>query len=78
MKIANVAASEIEEHRRFMTECCCCGSILLFDATPETLEEEFCEHAASQGWHSVETADEIIACACPKCIDEIKQNELEA
>jgi len=76
MKLSNVEIDEITVIAVYVVGCCNCENRLHL-STEDCNVGEVAFKAASQGWHRVETADEITSIACPKCIREIKDNEAD-
>jgi hypothetical protein len=82
MKLENVDVREVGVRTTFQIQCSPCGERFNLDTASQMFINNgnvgnFLEIAARQGWRRVETDDEVTACACPKCIAEIQQNELE-
>ncbi|MCU8013664.1 hypothetical protein [Shewanella sp. SM74] len=79
MKLANIELSEIRVVSVYVITCFMCENQTHFAASEiDASVGDAAAMAASQGWHSYETADESCSVACPRCIKEAQENEVEA
>lgn len=76
MKLDRVDVNEITIQAVYVINCFMCDNTLYIPWTSAAIDAAVA--AASQGWHSYETADEHCSIACPSCIKEAKENEAEA
>jgi len=75
MKLLNVEPTEVEVLTVFAITCFMCTNkhyISGVRAVGDAIDK-----AAEAGWHGYETAAEVCSTACPKCIQEVKENEAE-
>lgn len=79
MKLANVELSEIRITALYVITCFMCEK-KLYLATTDSKDTvgDAADMAAVDGWHSYETAHETCSAACPDCIKEVQENEVEA
>ncbi|MGL4545508.1 MAG: hypothetical protein ACRCUU_08075 [Plesiomonas sp.] len=79
MKLANVELSEIRITALYVITCFMCGKELRMESRTSTATvRNAVDMAAAEGWHSYETAHETCSAACPDCIKEVQENEVEA
>ncbi|WP_338725717.1 hypothetical protein V8687_18390 [Shewanella baltica] len=78
MKLANIELSEIRVVSLYVATCFMCENQLHLAASEiDASVGDAAAMAASQGWHSYETADETCSVACARCIKEAQDNEKE-
>ena len=77
MKLDRVDVNEITIQAVYIINCFMCNNQLHLSAEVGAASDAAVA-AASQGWHSYETADEHCSIACPSCIKEAKANEEES
>ncbi|GIU45459.1 hypothetical protein [Shewanella algidipiscicola] len=78
MKLAHVDLSEIRVVSLYVITCFMCEKQLHLAASEiDASVGDAAAMAASQGWHSYETADESCSVVCPSCIKETQENEGE-
>lgn len=79
MKLANIELSGIRVVSLYVVTCFMCENQLHLAASEiDASVGDAAAMAASQGWHSYETADETCSVACARCIKEAQENEAEA
>lgn len=76
MKLDRVDVNEITIQAVYIINCFMCNNQLHISAEVGAASDA-AAMAASQGWHSYETADESCSVACPSCIKEAQANEEE-
>lgn len=78
MKLAHIELSEIRVVSLYVVTCFMCENQLHLAASEiDASVGDAAAMAASQGWHSYETADETCSVACARCIKEAQANEAE-
>lgn len=75
MKLLNVDPTEVEVLSVFVINCFMCANTH-YVSRVKTVREAI-EYAAKDGWHGYETDSEVCSTACPKCIKEVQENEVE-
>jgi hypothetical protein len=75
MELANIDTTEIKAVTVYLVPCFMCEKELY--VTADCNIGDVAHRAAAQGWHSYQTADETCSIACPTCIAEVTENELE-
>lgn len=79
MKLANVELSEIRVVSLYVITCFICeNQTHILASETDSSVGDAAVMAASKGWHSYETSDESCSVACPRCIKEAQENEVEA
>ncbi|MGS0695298.1 hypothetical protein [Shewanella sp. 0m-4] len=76
MKLLNVEPTEVEVLSVFVITCFMCTGTNYISRV-STVGEAI-NKAAADGWHGYETDGEVCSTACPKCIQEVKENEAES
>ncbi|MGL6124625.1 MAG: hypothetical protein ACRC1W_16880 [Shewanella sp.] len=76
MKLTNIDPAEITVIAVYVLTCYMCDKQLHL-ATEDCSVGDVAFSAATQGWHSYQTADESCSIACPSCIKEVQENEAE-
>ncbi len=76
MKLAQIDINEITIQAVYVIHCFMCDDALAISSEVGAASDAAVT-AASQGWHSYETADEYCSIACPSCIKEAQANEAE-